>query len=150
MVLFLHSYSEYHSISIQNQCLAICDNQAYVNRLNWLLKEDSHYNSLHKGTENEAPQISIQLIYDTFSTQYILGHQESNTSQSNFTIEAKQNIIADKRGTTNAKLPINTHITSSFFEVYVNDQYTYHKIDRSLRAQSHEEVARKFLISKYK
>ena len=31
VVLFLHLYSEYHSIYIQNQCRSICDNQAYVN-----------------------------------------------------------------------------------------------------------------------
>ena len=149
MVLCLYSYSGYHSISIQNQCLAICDNQAYVNKLNWLLEEDFNHHGLHKETENEALQIIFQLISETFLIQHILGHQDPNTFQSDLTIEAKLNIAINKIVTTNAKLPINAHVTSSPFEVYVKDQYKHHNIDRSIRAQLHEAVARIFL-SKYK
>ena len=65
-------------------------------------------------------------------------------------MEAKLTIAANKKATTNVKLPINTHEIPSPFEVYVKDQYTHHNIDRYIRSQSHEEEARKFLIHKYK
>ena len=148
-MLFLHLYSDYHSISIQNQCRAVCDNQSYVNKLNWLLEEDFHHHVLHKETENEALQLIIHLIPKQFSIQHILGHQDSNTSQLDLIVEAKLNITADKTATTNAKLLINTHMISSPFEVYVNGQYTHHNIDRSIGSQSHQKVAKKCLISKY-
>ena len=74
-VLFLHLYSEYHRISIQNHCRSICDNQAYVNKLNWPLEEYFHHHGLNKETENEALQLIIYLILKQFSIQHILGHQ---------------------------------------------------------------------------
>ena len=55
-------YTEYHSITIQNKCRFICDNESCVNKLTWLLKEDFHHHGLHKETENEALQLILNLI----------------------------------------------------------------------------------------
>ena len=144
-VLFLNMYAEYHIITIQNKCRSICDNEAYVNKLTWLLEEDFHHHGLHKETENEALQLILNLIPKQFSIQHVLGHQDENTHESKLSIEAKLNIETDEIATKNAKLPINTHAISSSFEVYVNDLYIHHKIDRYIRSQSHEKEARTFL-----
>ena len=135
---------------MQNQCRAICNNEEYVNKLNWLIKGDVHYHVLHKEIENEALQLIFHFIHKQFSINHIFGHQDSNASQSNLTVEVKLNIATDKIATTNAKLLTNTYMISSPFEVYVNDQYTHHNIHRSIRTQSHEKVARKTVIFKYK
>ena len=118
-VLFVHLYSKHHSISIQNQCRSICDNQAYTNISNWLLEVNLYHHGFHKKTENEALQLLIQLILTQFSIQHILVHQNSNIPESELTIEEKLNISADEIATTNTKLPINTHDISSPFDVYV-------------------------------
>ena len=73
-VLFIHLYSEHHSISIQNQYRSICDNQVYVNKLNWLLDEDFHHHGLHKETEDKVLQLIIHIITKQFSIQHILEH----------------------------------------------------------------------------
>ena len=116
MVLFLNLYSEYHNISIQNKCRSICNNEAYMNKLTWLLEEDFHHHGLHKETENEALQFTLHLIPKQFTIKHVLGHQDNNTNESELTIEAKLNINTDTIATKNTKLSINTHAISSPFE----------------------------------
>ena len=113
-VLFLHSYSEYHC-SIKSKFRAIYDNQAYINKLNWLLEENFYHHCLHEETENEALQLILRLIPKQFSIQHAFVYQDSKISRSDLTAEAKLNIAANKISTTNAKLPINTHVISSHF-----------------------------------
>ena len=60
----------------------------------------------------------------------------------------KLNIETDEIATNNAKLSINTYAISSPFEVYVNDLYIHHKINRYIRSQSHEDETREFLQKK--
>ena len=143
VVLFLNMYVEYHSI------ISICDNEAYVNKLTWLLEEEFNHHGLNKETENETLQLILQLIPKQFSIQHILGHQDGNTHESKLSIKAKLKIKTDEIATKNAKLLINTHAISSPFEVYVNDLYIHHRIDRYIRSQSHENKARTFLQKKY-
>ena len=148
-VLYLNMYAEYHSIIIQNKCRSICDNEAYVNKLTWLLEEDFHHHRLHKETENETLQLILRLIPKPFSIQHVLEHQDENNHESKLSLEAKLHIKTDEIATKNAKLPINTHEISSPFEVYINDLYTHQNIVRYIRSQSHKNEARTFLQKKY-
>lgn len=39
-ILFLYYYRKHFSIPLNNKYTSICDNQAYVNKLSWLLEDD--------------------------------------------------------------------------------------------------------------
>ena len=45
---FLHFYSTYYSVPVNNKIYALCNNQVYVYKLIWLLEDDYHHYGVHK------------------------------------------------------------------------------------------------------
>ena len=59
---------------------------------------------------------------------------------------ANLNIDADHLATTSATIPINAHVNSMPFEVYVKTKYIHNNVDRHIRQQSHADEAREFFM----
>lgn len=47
--------------------------------------------------------------------------------------DAKVNVDSDRHATTNATLPINKHINSYPFSIYIKGKYTYHHSYETIR-----------------
>ena len=65
--LSLHLYSVYYKVLVHNKINALCDNQAYVNKLTYPLEDEYHQQGLHKNTEAEAFSIILQLLPSNFT-----------------------------------------------------------------------------------
>ena len=76
VILFLHLYSVYYKCPVHNKIHSLCDNQAYVNNLTWLLKDKYHQQGLHKNTEAEVLSIILQLLSSNFTIEHVKGHQD--------------------------------------------------------------------------
>ena len=50
----------------------------------------------------------------------------------------------------NVSIPINIHIKTNKFSIYVNNKYFHHRIHHQIRMYSHENQARELLCSKYR
>ena len=65
-------------------------------------------------------------------------------------LTAKLNVQVDTIATNNARKPINTHLLTSPFAIYVANNYIPHNIDNKIRETSHSTIAKEFLQTKYK
>ena len=137
-------------VPLTNKYIAICDNQAYVNKLSWLLEDDYHHHGLHKDTESEALYLILQILPKNFKIEHILGHQDDKVKYEKLSIKARLNVDADKIATKNASIPKNTHISSAPLIMYINNKYIHYKFDHSLRRLAHANDAAMFLRKKYK
>ena len=149
VILFLHLYSVYYHLPVKNKTHALCDNQAYVNKLTWLLEDDYHQQGLHKNTEAEALTIILQLLPKNFSIEHVKSHQDDKVAYNELDTKAQLNIDADSIATATASIPINTHAISLPFAMYTNNQYTHHRPNQSIRIASHQHEAQIFLKNKY-
>ena len=64
-------------------------------------------------------------------------------------IPAKLNIEADIAATTKSRTPINTHLLSAPFAIYIKGRYICYQFERELRKQRFSEEAKHFLMLKY-
>ena len=53
-------------VTLANKYIAIYDNQAYVNKLSWLLEDDYHHHGLHKATESKALYLILKILTKNF------------------------------------------------------------------------------------
>ena len=74
--LFLHVHSQFVMVKLENNYIAICDNQAYVNKIAWLLEDYYHLHGLHKATEYEALLLILQILPSHFYIEHIRGRQD--------------------------------------------------------------------------
>ena len=118
--LLKYHYAKKFMIAIMNDCLAICGNLVFVNKLSWLLEDDYNSNGLHKSTEQEALKLILKIISESFRIEYIESHQDKPSPYVNASTKACLNVGADVITTLNATLPINTHILTNKFTIYVN------------------------------
>ena len=86
--LFLYFYSKYYFVSINNRIHALCDNQAYVDKLTYLLKDDYHHHGLYKNTEVEALSLNLHILLQNFSIEHIKGHQDNTKRYHELDIKA--------------------------------------------------------------
>ena len=106
-------------VPLTNKYIAICDNQAYVNKLSWLLEDDYHHHGLHKATESEALYLILQILPKNFKIEHILGHQDDKVIYKKLSIKARLNVDADKIATKNASIPKKySHFFSTPHHVY--------------------------------
>ena len=104
----------------------------------------------YKNNEPEAITIILQCLPEQFTIIHVFGHQDDKTERKDLSTYANLNIDADHLATTSATTPINTHVSSLPFAVYVKAKYIHNKIDHHIRQQSHADEAREFLMQKYK
>ena len=126
----------------------LCDNQAYVNKLTWLLEDEYHQHGLHKNTEAESLSIILQILPSKFKINPVKRHQDDKARYQDLDIKAKLNLDADKIAISS--ISINTHAISLPFALYIDNFYTYHCPDHTIRVASHKHEAQAFLRTQYK
>ena len=80
----------------------------------------------------------------TFEIEHINSHQDNIQSCKSINVKVRLNIDADKITTTTAKKPINTHLITQHYAVYIKGKYKHQKIDQDIRRQSHYTNAKIF------
>ena len=53
-------------VTLANKYIAISDNQAYVNKLFWLLEDDYHHHCLRKSTESKTFYLILKMLPKNF------------------------------------------------------------------------------------
>ena len=149
-LLFLHFYAAFFNTIITNNIIGICDNEAYVNKLNEIIVNPRYLKYLYKTTEHEAFKLIFTIIPNNFKLLHINSHQDDECSYNELPLTAKLNVQADTIATNNARKPINTHLLTSPFAIYVANKYIPYNIDNKIRETSHSKLAKQFLQTKYK
>ena len=65
-LLFLHFYAAFFNTIITNNIIGICDNEAYVNKLNKIIANPRYLKYLYKITEHEAFKLIFTIIPNNF------------------------------------------------------------------------------------
>ena len=147
--LFLKTYAEYFHIIIDNNITGYCDKKAYVERIQQFTADPYLTKGLFKQTEQEAYRILLQIQPEQFKMIHVRGHQDDEKTFDELDTPAQLNIAADKVATTKARKPINTHLLSAPFAIYINERYIPYHFERELRKQHFSEDARIFMMQKY-
>ena len=114
--LFLKIYAEYCNVIIESKVTGYCDNKAYVERLNQFIADPYMTRGLFKQTEEGAYRSVVP-------NNSCSGHQDNITTIEELDTPAKLNIEVDIVATTKARTPINTHLLSASFAIYINARY---------------------------
>ena len=149
-LLFINTYAAFYSIFITNNIIGLCDNKAYVNKLNEIIAKPKYLKYLYKTTEYEAFKLLSTIIPNKFHLTHINSHQDDKCSYNGLPLTAKLNVQADKIVTYNACKPINAHLITSPFAIYVANNYIPNNIDNKIRETSHSKLVQDFLKQKYK
>ena len=64
-------------------------------------------------------------------------------------VKAQLNIDANSIATITTTIPINTHVISVPFSMYINNKYIHYRFDHSIHIDSHKHEAQSFLQNKY-
>ena len=147
--LFLKTYAEYFKISIDSKITSYCDNKAYVERLKQFISGPYLTKGVFKQTEQEAYRLLLKLQTVQRNLLHVKGHQDDEKTNAELDTPAKLNIEADLVATSKATTPINTHLLSAPFAIYVNTRYTPYHFERKIRLQQFRSEARSFLMQKY-
>ena len=59
ILLFLHHYGKYYKITLNNKFTALCDNEAYVNKLQQIMEDPYQFSDPYKNNEPEAITIIL-------------------------------------------------------------------------------------------
>ena len=121
-----------------------------MNELKYLIDHPKSIAPIHKMNESEALILILQNVPTDFSITYIAAHQDYDTKYSDLSVSSQLNVEADYLATKNITLPLNQHLESQPFVLYMNDKYLHANISKDIRAKSHEKEARLFLRKKYK
>ena len=147
-LLFLKHYADSYWVTVQNKIVALCDNKGYVNKLKYPIDHPKSIAPIHKMNESEALILILQNIPTDFSITHIAAHQDDNTKYSGLSVNAQLNVDADYLASKNITLPLNQHLGSQPFVLYV--KYVHANISKDIRAKCHEKEERLFKKKKYK
>ena len=103
---------------------------------------------LYKTTEHEAFKLLSTIIPNNFKINHIKSHQDDECSYNDLPLTAKLDVQADKISTQYARKPINTHLLTSPFAIYVTNRYIPQNIDSKIRESSHSNIAQEFFTTK--
>ena len=131
-LLFINTYAAFYSIFITNNIIGLCDNEAYVNKLNEIIAKPKYLKYLYKTTEYETFKLFSTITPNKFHLTHINSHQDDDCSYNELPLTAKLNVQADKIATYNACKPINTHLITSPFAIYVANNYISHNTDNKV------------------
>ena len=121
-LLFIHTYAEFYNIPITNNITGLCENEAYVNKLNEIIANTKYLKYLYKTTEHEAFKLISTIIPINYKLHHIKSHQDDECSYDKLPLPTKFNVQADKIATHNVRKPINTHLLTSLFAIYIKKQ----------------------------
>ena len=139
--LFLKTYAQYINVIIESKIISYCDNTACVERLTQFIVDPYMTRGLFKQTEQEAYRIILQIQTPEFQIIYVRGHQDDEKTIEELDTPAKLNIEIDIVATTKTIKPINTHLLSAPFAIYINEKYIPYQFKRELRLQQFSEEA---------
>ena len=121
-LLFIHTYAAFYNISITNNIIGLCDNEVCVNKLKEIMANPKYLKYLYKTTEHEAFKLLSTIIPNNFKINHIKSHQDDECSYNELPLTAKLDVQADKIATQYARKPINTHLLTSPFAIYVTNK----------------------------
>ena len=104
---------------------------------------------IHKIKESEAYLASLFIFPVNFAINHIKGYQYDITPSKDLTIVEQLNVDAVKIATTCAKIPINIHLPSTPFAIYINRDYIHLPPYKRIRGVSFEDDAKQFLQTTY-
>ena len=133
--LFIKTYAEYFKVTIESKITSYCDNKAYVERLKHFIEDLYMSQGLFKQTGQEAYRIILQIQNPQFQLLHVRGHQDEVKTIAELDIPAKLNIEVDIETITKARTPINTHLLSAPFAIYIKGRYIPQQFERKLRQQ---------------
>ena len=137
-LLLIHTYTELYDTVITNNITGLCDNEAYVNKLNEIITNPKYLKYLYKTTEHEAYKLLSTLIPINYTLRHINSYQDDNCSYNELPLPTKLNIQADKIATNYARKLINN----------VANKYIPHNIDHKIRDSSHSSITKDFVAQK--
>ena len=118
-----------------------------MNKLNEIIVNPKYLKYLYKTTEHEAFSLISTIISKAFHLIHINSHQDDECSYNELPLTTKLNVQADTIATNNARKPINTHLLTSPFAIYVANNYIPHNIDNKIRETSHSTIAKDFFTN---
>ena len=102
---------------LKNIINALCDNQAYVNKLTWILEDDYNHHGFYKKTEAEETSLILKILPSNFSIEHIKSHQDDKKS-------IKSQISQPNLISTPMKLKLSQHL-SQFAHILIPYLFLY-------------------------
>ena len=90
---------------------------------------------LFKQTEQEVYRIILQIQTQQFQIIHVRGHQDDVNTIKELDIPLKLNIETDIAATTKSRTPINTHLLSAPFAIYIKGRYIPYQFEHELWLQ---------------
>ena len=74
-LLFSHHYTKYYKITLNTKFTVLCDNEAYVKKLQQIMEDPYQFSNSYKNKKPEVITIILQCILDQFTIYHVFGHQ---------------------------------------------------------------------------
>ena len=104
---------------------------------------------IHKIKESEAYLVIISCLLPNFVITHIKGHQDDTKPYQDLTIAEQLNVDADTIAISCATKPINIHLLSTPFVIFVKREYIHLPPHKRIREVSFKENTKQFLQAKY-
>ena len=105
---------------------------------------------IYKIKESQAYLVILSCLPANFVINHIKGHQDEIKPYQDLSIAEKLNVDVDTIATTCATKPINLHLPSAPFAIYVKGDYIRLPPHERIREVSFEDGAKQFLQTKYR
>ena len=87
----------------------------------------------------------LPILPDNFEIAHVKGHQDDYKLEQDLITEENLNIEADKIVTTCVKLPINIHLLTAPFIVYIKGEYIHLSSHKVIREVSFKDSTKQFI-----
>ena len=124
-ITFLECYCDYFSLPLKNIIHATCDSKSYVTKMNEFISHQYSKLFLHKIKESEAYLTILSILPVNFAFNRIKGYQDDVKTKKDLTIADQLNLDAVKIATICPKIPINVHLPSAPFDIYIKGDYNH-------------------------
>lgn len=105
---------------MRNNITPLCDNNAYVIKLQRILKDYFYLKSMVGASEEEAYTLIHSLTPRYFSIEHVYGYQDNAKAISSIDTKGKLNMKSDAISTSHSLEPVNLHLLSTVIAIYIN------------------------------
>ena len=116
---FLECSCDYFYIPLTNTIHATCDRKSYVTKRNEFILNRYTKLFIHKIKEYENYLAILSILPVNFDIAHIKWHQDDHKLRTDLTTEENLKIDADKIATTCANSPLNIHLPTAPFAIYI-------------------------------
>ena len=120
-LIFLEYYCDNFFIPLTKTIHVTYDNKPYVTKMNEFIFNPYAKLSIHKIKEYKAYLAILSILSVNFDITHIKGNQDDHKLRKYLTTKKKLNIDADKIATTCSKLPLNIHLPTAPFAIYIKE-----------------------------